>query len=71
MEVMVALEYVLYNIIHKGLISMIHLHKMIHIHNRIMSIAPPPPETDLNDLIKFEEGAQRHLPLNEEGVSYE
>ena len=44
MEVMVALEYVLYNIIHKGLISMIHLHKMIHIHNRIMSIAPPPPK---------------------------
>ena len=52
----------------RGVISMIHLHKMIHIHNRIMSIAPP-PETDLNDLIKFEEGAQRHLPLNEEGVS--
>lgn len=65
--------FVLYNTIYlnrKGLISMIHLHKMIHIHNRIMSIAPP-PETDLYDLRKFEEGAQRHLPLNEEGVSYE
>ena len=47
---------------------MIHLHKMIHIHNRIMSIAPP-PETDLNDLIYFEEGAEDTFLTIEEGVS--
>ena len=63
--------FVLYNTIYlnrKGLISMIHLHKMIHIHNRIMSIAPT-PETDLNDLIKFEEGAEDTFLIQEEGVS--
>ena len=45
----------------RGIISMIHVHK-------IMRIAPP-PETDLNDLIKFEEGAEDTFLIQEEGVS--
>ena len=58
--------FALYNTIYlnrKGLISMIHLHNLIN-----MSIAPP-PETDLNDLIKFEEGAEDTFLIQEEGVS--
>ena len=41
----------------RGIISMIHVHK-------IMRIAPP-PETDLNDLIYFEEGVVLCALLNE------
>ena len=43
---------------------------MIHPHNlMIMTWIAPPPETDLNDLIKFEEGAEETFLAIEEGVS--
>ena len=48
----------------KGLISMIHPHNLM-----IMTWIAPPPETDLNDLINFEEGAEDTFLTIEEGVS--
>ena len=41
-NLVVETAFVLYNIIRKGLISMIHFHKtMIHVHNRIIFVPPP------------------------------
>ena len=55
--VLVRVVYVFYNIISNGVISMIHVHK-------IMRIAPP-PETDLNVLIYFVVGVVLCGLLNE------